>query len=63
MNYYRISEFVYFVISVISFYEMIVLWDLNREKSYLFAGFGVISLGMVFFRRHYRKKFDNRNKK
>jgi len=63
MNYYRISEFVYFFISVISFYEMIVLWDLNNEKAYIFAGFGLISSGMGFFRRHFRKKFENRNKK
>ena len=62
MKYYKISEFIYFSIFCISFYQTFSIWNLDRERAYIFLLFGIISLGMFFFRRHYRKKFSNRKK-
>ena len=62
MKYYKISEFIYFSIFCISFYQTFSIWNLDRERAYIFLLFGIISLGMFFFRRYYRKKFSNRKK-
>ena len=62
MKYYKISEFIYFSIFCISFYQTFSIWNIDRERAYIFLLFGIISLGMFFFRRHYRKKFSKRKK-
>ena len=61
MKNYRISEILYWVIAVISIYESIGLWESNPPMAFLFIGFAVLSVFMPLFRRHYRKKFNQRN--
>jgi hypothetical protein len=60
MKFYKISEFLYVVIAAISLIEVITLWDIQRDKAYLFIGFAALSIFMFLFRRKYRKKFKNR---
>jgi len=61
MKNYRTSEILYWVIAVISIYEAIGLWESLPSRAYLFIGFAVLSVFMALFRRHYRKKFNQRN--
>jgi len=61
MKNYQISEILYWIIAVISIYETIGLWEINPSRAYLFIGFSLISVFMALFRRHYRKKFNQRN--
>ncbi len=63
MKLYKISEIVYIIIAAVSIFEAITLWDVRREKAYLFIGFMVLSIFMVLFRRNYRKKFNSRKPK
>ncbi|MGB0256756.1 MAG: hypothetical protein ACPHL7_04130 [Flavobacteriaceae bacterium] len=60
MRSYRISEIIYWVISVLSVYQSIVQWNSDPQKAYIFLGFAALSIFMALFRRHYRKKFENR---
>ena len=60
MRSYRISEIIYWVISVLSVYQSIVQWNSDPQKAYIFSGFAALSIFMALFRRHYRKKFENR---
>ena len=60
MKFYKISEFLYIVITTVSLFEVITLWNVQPEKAYLFIGFAALSLFMFLFRRNYRKKFNNR---
>ena len=60
MKFYKISEFLYVVIAAISLIEVITLWDIQRDKAYLFIGFAALAIFMFLFRRKYRKKFKNR---
>ncbi|MEK9613215.1 MAG: hypothetical protein VW080_04735 [Flavobacteriaceae bacterium] len=62
MKSYRISEILYWVIALISSYEAIMLWGSNPSRAYLFVGFAALSIFMALFRRHYRKKFNQRSK-
>tara|TARA_B110000263_G_C15306786_1_gene510841 strand:- start:2647 stop:2853 length:207 start_codon:yes stop_codon:yes gene_type:complete len=63
MKYYKVSEGIYIVIAAVSLFEIINLWNINREKSYFFCGFAFLSISMFFFRRYYRIKFNKRAKK
>ena len=63
MKYYKISEWIYLIISIISLIETISLWNIDREKSYFFLVFAILSISMYLFRRFYRKKFNKRDKK
>lgn len=56
------SEILYWLIAAISIYETFSRWNIDRQKAYLFIGFAALSIFMALFRRHYRKKFNQRSK-
>ncbi|MGC6423156.1 MAG: hypothetical protein ACON47_04220 [Flavobacteriaceae bacterium] len=60
MRSYRISEIIYWIISVLSLYQAIVQWSVQPQKAYIFLGFAILSVGMALFRRYFRKKFEKR---
>jgi len=61
MRTYKISEILYLVIAGISIFKTISLWNINNTRASYFLGFAILSILMALFRRHYRKKFKNRN--
>lgn len=56
----RYTEYLYAIVAVFSFYRIFTDWNLDRDSAYIFIFFAVISTGMFFFRRNYRKKFEQR---
>ena len=56
----RYTEYLYLAVALISLYEIGQLWNVDRERSYLFIFFAVVSLGMFFFRRRYRRRFEKK---
>ncbi|MBK78591.1 MAG: hypothetical protein CMC88_05865 [Flavobacteriaceae bacterium] len=60
MKSYKISEILYWVISVVALYEAIIGFKTGSSKAYLFLGFFFFSVFMALFRRHYRKKNENK---
>ncbi|MBC2837804.1 hypothetical protein [Robiginitalea sp. SC105] len=56
----KYTEYIYLVIAIISIYELTQFWNVDRQRSYLFIFFAAVSLGMFFFRRRYRKRFEKR---
>lgn len=63
MRYFKIFEIAYLVIAILATIEAVRMWSLDRSRSYIMVLFAVVSIGMFFFRRYYRKKFDNKTKK
>ncbi|MCF8715451.1 hypothetical protein JM658_11485 [Joostella atrarenae] len=63
MKYFKIFEIAYLVVAVISVVEVVQQWSVDRNRAYLFLFFAVISIGMFFFRRYYRKRFGGRQNK
>ncbi len=61
MRYAKYTEWLYAVVAVLGAIETYAKWNEDRNKAYLFLFFTVISIGMFFFRRHFRKKFEKRN--
>lgn len=60
MKYFKISEFIYLGIAILSFIKVFTDWSIDREGTYKFIFFGAVSIFMFFFKRHYRKKFNQR---
>ncbi|MGS2764029.1 hypothetical protein [Sinomicrobium sp. M5D2P9] len=62
MKFFRISEIIYLVVAVLSVIETVRRWNTDRNMAYVFSIFAVVSVFMFLFRRHYRKKFEQRRK-
>jgi hypothetical protein len=58
----RYTEYLYLAVAIISVYKIIELWNTNREGTYIFIFFALISIGMFIFRRNYRKRFEKRKR-
>ena len=52
----KISEILYWVISIVALYETFISFKIGSSKAYLFLMFFFLSVFMALFRRHYRKK-------
>lgn len=61
MKHYIISEILYWVIAVISIFSVFENLGVNNNRAYLFLGFSILSVFMALFRRHFRKKYSNKN--
>jgi len=62
MNFLKYTEYLYLIVALISLYKIFTLWELDREGTYIFIFFAIVSAGMFLFRRNYRKKFEQRKK-
>nr|WP_299344001.1 hypothetical protein [Allomuricauda sp.] len=62
-KYLKYTIYVNLIIAVLSTYMAINLWNVDRNRAYIFVFLAVITCFMFFFRRHYYKKFQERKKK
>ncbi|MCG2461756.1 hypothetical protein K8352_13440 [Flavobacteriaceae bacterium F89] len=58
----KYTEYLYLIVAVVSIYKVATLWNVARDETYIFIFFAIVSLGMFFFRRNYRKKFEQRKR-
>ncbi len=58
----RYTEYLYLMVAFFSSYRLIELLGTESDERLLFGVFFVVSIGMFFFRRNYRKKFEKREK-
>lgn len=56
----RYTEYLYLAVALISVYKIATLWNVNRQETYIFIFFAIVSTGMFIFRRNYRKRFEKR---
>jgi len=57
---YRLFEYAYIIMAILSIYIVITSWGDDRNKSYLFAFFTIVAIFMFFFKRNFRKKIEAR---
>lgn len=62
MKYLKYSAYVNLVIALLSVFMAFNLWGTERNKAYIFIFLAVITTFMFFFRRHYQKKFERRQR-
>lgn len=58
----RYTEYLYLAVAIISIYKIATLWEVDRQQTYIFIFFAIVSIAMFFFRRNYRKKFEKRQR-
>ncbi|WP_446050539.1 hypothetical protein [Zobellia laminariae] len=56
----KYTEYLYVAVAFFSLYRIFTDWNMDRQSAYLFIFFAAVSIGMFFFRRNYRKKFEQR---
>lgn len=59
---WKFFEYGYLVIAIFFGVETILKWNIDRNRAYILLFFTILAIFMYFFRKHYRKKFENRNK-
>lgn len=62
-KYFKFFEIAYLVIAIIFLVEAIMRWNSEPNKAYIFLAFSVLAVFMYFFRKKYRKRFENHEKK
>ncbi|MBL29705.1 MAG: hypothetical protein CMC81_00455 [Flavobacteriaceae bacterium] len=55
-----ISEILYWIIAIISFFQIFNNWNFNKQKALIFIFFAILSVFMALFRRYYRNKYSQR---
>ena len=60
---YKVVEYLYLAMAVFFAFEAINNWNENPNRAYLFLAFVGVSIFMFFFRRNFRKKIEERDKK
>lgn len=58
----KFFEFAYLVAAAFFIFETVRMWNEERSRAYLFIFLAVIALFMFFFRRRFRRKYENRRK-
>ncbi|RXG12206.1 hypothetical protein DSM02_3907 [Leeuwenhoekiella polynyae] len=61
-KYFKYFEYAYLIFAVLFLYESFRIWNVERNKAYVFLFFVVVAIGMYFFKRRFRKKYEQRNK-
>ena len=56
----RVVEVMWAVIAAVSAYESINLWNVDRQKAYMFLAFLALAIFMFFFRRRTRIRYQQR---
>ena len=58
----RYTEYLYLIVAFFAGYRLIELLGTDSQERLIFGFFFVVFVGMFFFRRNYRKKFEKRER-
>jgi hypothetical protein len=58
----RYTEYLYLIVAFFAGYRLIELLGTDSQERLIFGFFFVVSVGMFFFRRNSRKKFEKRER-
>lgn len=61
-KYFKFFEIAYLIIAIVFAVETVLRWNSDRPKAYIFLFFSVLAVFMYFFRKKYRKRFENQDK-
>lgn len=62
MKLLQFFQYVYLFFAALFIYDAVVSWNDGTNRSYISMVFAALSLFMFFFRKRFRKKFEDRNK-
>ncbi|GGI56682.1 hypothetical protein GCM10011444_09910 [Winogradskyella haliclonae] len=59
----KIFQYAYIIFAVLFAWDAISNWTTDRSRSYISLLFTALAVFMFFFRKRFRKKFQDRHKK
>ena len=59
VKHYNFFEYAYLIIAIVFIIETFLNWKTDPQKSYIFLAFAALAIFMYFFRKKFRKKFDD----
>ncbi|MEZ4797949.1 MAG: hypothetical protein R2785_12365 [Flavobacteriaceae bacterium] len=62
MKLLQFLQYAYLFFVVLFLYDAISNWNIDRNRSYMSLFFAAIAVFMFFFRKKYRKRFEDRGK-
>lgn len=62
MKILQFFQYAYLIIAVLFLYKAISEWSADRNGAYMSLFFAALAIFMFFFRKRFRKKFEDRNK-
>jgi NADH:ubiquinone oxidoreductase subunit 2 (subunit N) len=57
----KIIQYAYLFIAVFFGYETYRTWNEDRSRAYMLLVFALLAVFMYFFKKHFRKKMEDRN--
>ncbi|CAL67924.1 hypothetical protein [Christiangramia forsetii] len=61
-KFFRYFEYAYLLFAAFFLFEAFRIWSTERNRAYLFLFFVCIAIFMFFFKRRFRRKYEDRNK-
>lgn len=63
MKFFKYFEFAYLAFAVFFIIEALRIWAESESRAYLYLFFSALAVFMFFFKRRFRKKIENKDKK
>ena len=61
LKFYKISMYLYLFMAGFAFFMTYTVWNEEGNKKYIMLFFGVMAVGMFFFRRKFVKRLEDQN--
>ena len=61
MKFLQFFQYAYLIFVVLFCYDAMTKWETERNGAYMSLLFAALSLFMFFFRKRFKKKFEERN--
>ena len=61
-KFYKFFEIGYLIIAVVFLYEGITRFNIERQRAYIFFFFAALAIFTYFFKKRFRKRFEQRAK-
>jgi hypothetical protein len=58
----KFFQYAYIIFAVMFAWDAISNWSIDRSRSYISLLFAALAVFMFFFRKRFRKKFEDRHK-
>ena len=61
-KFFKYFEYAYLLFAAFFLFEAVRIWDDQRQRAYVFLFFVAIAIFMFFFKRRFRRRYEERNK-
>ncbi|WP_179343710.1 hypothetical protein [Winogradskyella ursingii] len=63
MKLLKFFQYAYIIFAALFLWDAVTNWSVDRNRAYMSLLFAALAIFMFFFRKRFRKKIEERNKK